>query len=118
VKQNKLIYAQVQNSAGKFIEPSGKSFQAAAATADWVHSQDFNLVITNAPGPEAYPISASVFVIMYKKAKNPADSKAALDFFKWALENGQKHAEELDYVPLPPQLVKQVEDYWKKNFGY
>jgi phosphate transport system substrate-binding protein len=115
VKQNKLNYCQVQNSTGKFITPEASSFQAAAATADWTHAKDFNLVITNAPGADAYPISATVFVIMYKTPKVASETKAALDFFKWALENGQKQAEALDYVPLPPPLVKSIEDSWKAN---
>ncbi len=115
VKQNKMNYGQVQNSAGKFIAPDAKTFQAAAAGADWSNAKDFNLVITNAPGADAYPISATVFVIMYKTPKVPAETKATLDFFKWALENGQKQAEELDYVPLPPPLVKSIEASWKAN---
>lgn len=115
VKQNKMDYAQVQNHAGKFILPNAESFQAAAATADWKSAQDFNLVITDAPGPDAYPIAASVFVMMYKAPKDAPVSKAALQFFKWALENGQPQAAALDYVSLPPDLVKLIEAYWKQN---
>ena len=115
VKQNKMNYAQVQNHAGKFIAPSGESFQAAAATADWKNSQDFNLVITDAPGPDAYPIAASVFVMMYKQPKDAAISKAALTFFKWALENGQPQAASLDYVALPAPVVRIIEAYWQQN---
>jgi phosphate transport system substrate-binding protein len=111
--QNKMSYAAVQNSAGKFVQPSAESFQAAAASADWKNAQDFHLVITNAPGENSWPIAASVFVLMYKQPKDAARSKAALDFFTWALENGQKQAEELDYVPLPKPLVDQIEAYWK-----
>ncbi len=115
VKQNKMNFGQVQNSAGNFITPEAKSFQAAAAAADWAHANDFNLVITNAPGVDAYPISATVFVIMYKAPKVASETKAALDFFQWALESGQKQAEDLDYVPLPAPLVKIIEASWKAN---
>lgn len=115
VKQNKMNYAQVQNHAGKFISPSGESFQAAAATADWTTAQDFNLMITDAPGPGAYPIAASVFVMMYKQPKDAAISKATLTFFKWALENGQPQAASLDYVALPAPVVKLIEAYWQQN---
>jgi phosphate transport system substrate-binding protein len=64
VVQNKMAYTLMQNAAGKFISPNAKSFAAAAATADWAHARDFNLVMTNAPGPNAYPITASTFVLM------------------------------------------------------
>ena len=75
--QNKMSYGAVQNKAGNFIVPSEQSFQAAAASADWIHAKDFNLVITDAPGPQAYPITASVFVMMYKKPKDAKRSKNA-----------------------------------------
>ncbi|MGN6270334.1 MAG: phosphate ABC transporter substrate-binding protein PstS [Sphingomonas sp.] len=115
VLQNHMAYALMQNAAGHFIAPNVKSFQAAAQTADWAHAQDFYLVMTNAPGANAYPITASTFVLMYKQPKNAASSAAALKFFKWSLEKGQKQALSLDYVPLPTPLVKQIETYIAKN---
>ena len=115
VKQNDMNWASLQNAAGNFVAPNSDTFQAAAATADWSKAEDFDLVMTNAPGPDAYPIAASTFVLMYKQPKNPAASKAALDFFSWALENGQPQAQKLDYVPLPPDLVKRIEDYVAMN---
>ncbi|MBS0514303.1 MAG: phosphate ABC transporter substrate-binding protein PstS [Proteobacteria bacterium] len=113
--QNKMTYAAVKNASGQFVQPNAASFQAAAASADWKSPKDFFLVITNAPGDQSWPISASVFVMMYKQPKDAARTKATLDFFKWALENGQKQAEELDYVPLPKALASQIEAYWKSE---
>src|SRR5437763_4383405 len=115
VLQNKMIYGQVQNSAGQFIAPSAQSFQAAAASADWGKAKDFNLVMTNAPGAQAYPVTATTFVIMYKQPKNKGRSDAAIKFFKWALEKGQPQAQKLNYVALPAPLVKQVESYISAN---
>jgi phosphate transport system substrate-binding protein len=115
VIQNKMTYGQVQNAAGQFISPSAESFQAAAATADWANAKDFNLVMTNAPGANAYPITASVFVLMYKQPKNKERSDAALNFFKWAMEKGQPQAQKLDYVSLPDSLVQQIETYIGQN---
>jgi phosphate transport system substrate-binding protein len=111
VKQNNLAYTMMQNSAGKFVAPNAKSFAAAAATADWSHARDFNLVMTNAPGAASYPIAASTFVLMYKQPKNAAASQSARKFFNWALTKGQPQANSLDYVPLPPTLVKKIQAY-------
>jgi phosphate transport system substrate-binding protein len=113
VLQNKMTYGLMQNQAGQFVKPDIAAFQAAAASADWAKTQDFYLVMTNAPGAQAYPVTAATFILMYKQPKDAASSKAALAFFKWALENGQKQAEQLDYVPLPDALVKQIEAYWQ-----
>jgi phosphate transport system substrate-binding protein len=118
VLQNKMNYGSIQNKAGNFVAPNAKTFQAAAATADWSKAQDFDLVMTDASGPDAYPVTATTFIIMYKQPKTPAQSKAAIDFFKWALEKGQSQAQSLDYVPLPDPLVKQIETYWSSNFKF
>lgn len=115
-KTNKINYAKLQNAAGKVVEPGAKSFAAAAATADWASAKDFNLIMTNAPGAEAWPITATTWIIMYKQPKKAEESKAAFDFFKWSLESGQAHAESLDYVPLPKELVSKIETYWKTEF--
>ncbi len=116
--ENNMAYTTLQNAAGKFVQPSAASFQAAAATADWANAKDFSLVITNAPGDEAWPISATNFILMYKQPKDAKRTKDTLDFFKWALENGQPQADELHYVPLPAPLVEQVEAYWASEFKF
>ena len=115
VIQNKMSYAQVQNSAGTFVSPNAESFSAAAESADWKNAKDFNLVMTNAPGKNAYPITATTFILMPKQPKDKAKSDAALAFFKYALEKGQDQAKKLDYVPLPVALVQQVESYVSAN---
>ncbi|MBB3228974.1 phosphate transport system substrate-binding protein [Luteibacter sp. Sphag1AF] len=114
--KNKITYAQLKNASGAYVQPNAKTFAAAAATADWKNSKDFNLIMTNAPGAEAWPITATTWVIMYKKAKNASHAKVAFDFFKWSLENGQDQAASLDYVALPDTLVKQIEGYWSAEF--
>jgi phosphate transport system substrate-binding protein len=111
VVQNDMNYAQLQNAAGAFVSPSAATFSDAAESANWAAAQDFNLVMTNAPGANAYPITASVFILMPAKPKDKAKSDAALGFFKYVLERGQPRAEKLDYVPLPAELVKQIETY-------
>ncbi len=110
--QTGMSYTSMQNADGNWVRPSAEAFQAAAASADWANAKDFSLVITNAPGAQSWPVAATNFILMYKQPKDPRRSKAALDFFTWALENGQPQAEELHYVPLPAPLVEQVEAYW------
>ena len=115
VVQNHMAYALLQNSAGVFVAPSAQSFQAAAASADWKNAKDFFLVMTNAPGADAYPITATTFILMHKQPKDKARSDAALNFFRWALDEGQPQAQKLDYVPLPAELVSQIESYIGAN---
>lgn len=113
--QNKLSFTRMKNAAGNWVQPRASSFSAAADTADWNSAPDFNVIMTNAKGGEAWPITATTWVIMYKKPKRAAQSKTAIDFFKWALDNGQSQAESLAYVPLPDSLAKKIEAYWAQN---
>ena len=111
--QNKMAYTQVKNAAGKFITPNLAAFAAAASHADWKTAKDFQLVITNAPGDDSWPITATAFALIYKTPKDAEHSKEVLNFFKWAYAEGGKQAEDLDYVPLPKALVDQIQAYWK-----
>ena len=116
--QNKMAYSRMKNAAGNYVNPSDESFAAAAASADWSKAKDFFLVMTNAPGANAWPVAATNFILMHKKPKNPARAKEALAFFRWAYANGDAQAQALDYVPLPDDLVKQVEAYWAQNYKF
>ncbi|WP_372015058.1 phosphate ABC transporter substrate-binding protein PstS [Pseudoxanthomonas sp. 10H] len=116
--QNKLAHASLKNAAGKFVQPSDETFAAAAASADWASAKDFYLVMTNAPGDNAWPITATNFILMYKQPKNAAGAKNAKAFFQWVYANGDEQARKLDYVPLPDALVKQIEAYWAQNMKY
>jgi phosphate transport system substrate-binding protein len=113
--QNKLAYSRMRNAAGRFVLADDTGFAAAAASADWASAQDFNLIMTNAPGETAWPITATTWAIMYKHSKKPAQTKAALEFFKWSFEQGRAQAASLDYVPLPEVLVRKIEAYWAQN---
>jgi phosphate transport system substrate-binding protein len=116
--KNKISWIDLKNAAGQVVSPSAEAFAAAAATADWGSAKDFNVIMTNAPGAQAWPITATTWVVMYKKPKNAEHTKVAFEFFKWALENGQKDAASLDYVALPDTLVKKIEAYWSTEYKH
>ena len=116
--QNKMAYSRLKNAAGNYVNPSDETFSAAAASADWSKAKDFYLVMTNAPGENSWPITATNFILMYKQPKNAASAANAKEFFRWAYANGDAQAKKLDYVPLPDALVKQIEAYWAANMKY
>jgi phosphate transport system substrate-binding protein len=112
-KQNNLAYGLVQNRDGQFPNPDDKSFQAAAANANWNEAPGFGIIINNQPGAEAWPITSATFILMHKKADKPEQSKAALAFFDWAFKNGDKLALDLEYVPMPANVKDQIRASWK-----
>ena len=113
--QNNLTYALMQNREGNFVSPNVKSFQAAAAGADWENSPGFYVVLTDQPGADTWPISGASFILMHRQQDNPEIGKAVLGFFDWAYRNGAEQAIELDYVPIPESVYAIVQRHWAKT---
>lgn len=111
-KQNKLTFTKMVNHAGKTVEPTTETFQAAAANADWTHAPGYYVILTDQPGDKSWPITASTFILMHKDATDKAASQEAIKFFRWAFKNGGKMAEELDYIPMPGNVVGLIEKTW------
>jgi phosphate transport system substrate-binding protein len=111
-KQNKLTYTAMVNKAGKTVQPTVESFQAAASNADWSNAPGYYVILTDQPGDKSWPVTASTFILMHKDATDKAASQEAIKFFKWSFEKGGKMAEELDYIPMPDPVVKLIEKTW------
>jgi phosphate transport system substrate-binding protein len=114
-KQNKLVYTAMINKAGKKVEPNVDSFQAAASNADWTNAPGYYVILTDQPGEKSWPITASTFILMQRAPADKAASGEAIKFFKWAFANGGKMAEELDYIPMPENVVKMIEKTWSAD---
>ncbi|WP_048438673.1 phosphate ABC transporter substrate-binding protein PstS [Caenimonas sp. SL110] len=112
VKQNKMTYTLLKNRDGNFVPPSDSAFKAAAAGADW--NKTFYQITTDQPGKDAWPLTNPTYVIMYKVQDKPAEAAAALKFFDWAMKNGDKTADDLDYVPMPVTVKAQIEKAWSE----
>jgi len=113
--QNRMNYLLLENRAGHFVRPDSKTFQAAAANADWTHAKGFYMVLTDQPGAESWPITGASFILVYKKQEKPAVGQAVLRFFDWSYRHGGAMAEKLDYVPMPASVVKLVEQTWSRE---
>jgi phosphate transport system substrate-binding protein len=113
--QNKMTHAKLRNRDGHYVDPTSETFQAAAASADWADAPGFYMVLTDQPGKESWPITGATFILIHKTQQNPAKGLAVLKFFAWAYQNGDKMAEQLDYVPMPAKVVKLVEERWHEE---
>jgi phosphate transport system substrate-binding protein len=111
-KQNKMAYTLLTNKSGAVVAPSADTFQAAAANADWAHSDGYYLILTDQAGAKSWPISGASFILLYKQPGDAAAVNEALKFFAWAYKDGASMAAELDYVPLPAPLIDQVKKTW------
>src|SRR5690606_22277829 len=106
---------QLQNKAGKFVQPSGAAFAAAAANADWNSAPGMGVVLTDEPGDASWPVTSATFILMQQTQDKPEQAKGVMTFFDWAFKNGAAMAEELDYVPLPDAVTNEIRSVWSKD---
>jgi len=112
-KQNNLAYTKLVDADGKAITPTEESFSAAAKGADW--TKTFAQDLTNQKGDNAWPISSTTFILIYKDQQDAAKGTEVLKFFDWAYKNGNKLTTDLDYAALPDSVVEQIRAAWKTN---
>jgi phosphate transport system substrate-binding protein len=114
-KQNKLTFTDMMNKDGKKVEPTSAAFSAAAANADWSSQPGYGVILANQPGAESWPMTAATWILVYKKPDDAAATAEALKFFAWCYEKGDDMAAELDYIPIPDNVVKSIEEMWAKE---
>ena len=115
--QNNLTYAMLQNRDGNFVKPQADNFKAAAADADWSNAPGFYQILTEQPGKNSWPITGATFILMHKKQDNPQTAGQVLEFFKWAYAQGDEMALQLDYIPMPDNVVNLITQEWQKIKG-
>jgi phosphate transport system substrate-binding protein len=111
-KQNKLTTTKMVNKEGKTVEPAPAAFQAAAGNADWSAAPGFYLLLTDQPGAASWPIAGATFILFHTQVTDAAAAGEALKFFAWAYANGSKMAEDLDYIPMPTNVVGMIQKVW------
>ena len=111
VKQTHMNYVRMTNHDGRVVSPDAASFQAAAANADWSKAPGYYLILTNQPGKDSWPITGASFILVHAQSAD-TNVPQLLKFLDWAYADGKPLAEGLDYVTLPPAVVKMVEKTW------
>jgi phosphate transport system substrate-binding protein len=110
-RQKKMPYAAMKNAAGNFVLPTIASVTESAAgiASKLPANSDFRVSLVNAPGKGSYPISSFTFLLVAQTQTDAAKGKKLVDFIKWAIHDGEKDAESLDYAPLPKNVVAMID---------
>jgi phosphate transport system substrate-binding protein len=111
-KQNNLTTMKMVNKDGQTVAPTPDAIQAAAANADWVGTPGFYVLLTDQTGKASWPIAGATFILVHKKVQDAAAAQEALKFFDWAYANGGKMASDLDYIPMPANVVTAIKKVW------
>lgn len=106
-EQNKMAFGTVKNQTGKFVKASTAGVTAAAAAAAKSMPADYRVSITNAAGPDSYPISSFTWLLIPTHA-DAAKTKVLTDFMNWMLDHGEEEAASLSYAPLPKPVADMV----------
>ena len=69
-------------------------------------------MLTNQAGKDAWPITGATFILLHKAQDKPANATTVLKFFDWAYKNGDKTADDLDYVPMPDTVKSTIAKAW------
>ena len=105
---------KLQNKDGKFVSPERQAFQAAAASADWDNAPGFYLHPDRpARRRELADHRRDLHPDAQDSRRTSGRRSEALKFFDWAYKNGDKMAEELDYVPMPDRRGRS----WSRQTG-
>ena len=113
---NRLTTTQIQNKAGNFVKPEHATFMAAAASADW-SVPGFAADLVETTGPQAWPIVAPTFILLPTNPTDAARNANVRRFFDWAFKDGDRLAQELEYIPLPDVAKAAVRAAWATQFG-
>ena len=111
-KQNKLTYTRMVNKSGKVVSPTSETFQAAAANANWKSQPGYGVILANQPGDASWPMTAATWILIYQKPADPVAAGEALKFFAWSYAKGGDMAKTLDYVPMPANVVSDIQKMW------
>jgi phosphate transport system substrate-binding protein len=109
--QNKFTTAAIKNKSGQYVEPS---LQATSAAASGVTPPaDLRFSTINSANPQAYPISAVTFLLVWQDAckagGNATQAKLVKSWLDYALGPGQQVAPQLQYAPLPANIKSQAQ---------
>jgi phosphate transport system substrate-binding protein len=103
-KNNKLPFASLENKSGQFVTATTASGAATLATTKF--PGDILRAWPSDPEvKDAYPIATFTWLLLYKKYENKDQGEAVKKFVEFGLNDGQKFAEELGYIPLPKEIV-------------
>lgn len=105
----KITTVKLENATGKFVAPTTGSFTASAANADWNNTPGLYMILTDQPGDESWPITGVTYILIRRDCSTET-RQALIQYFNWCFTNGVTAAKKLNYVPIPENVVKLIQE--------
>jgi phosphate transport system substrate-binding protein len=112
-RDHRLSDIAVRNRNGVFVHAGYQTFRAAADATAWGSIGSMGQLPTDASGAHSWPITGASFILTERHARNRDTTHALLQFFDWALHQGEPVARRLEYVPIPRSALEQLPALWQ-----
>jgi phosphate transport system substrate-binding protein len=112
--QQRLVTAQLQNKAGRFVRADETGARAALASARWSRPGYYEILVDR-DCDRCWPIVGISFALIHKRQDDRADGLATLTFLQWVYAHGADAAAALHYVSLDDaSLIGRIESSWSE----
>lgn len=121
IMDDKLGEARLENKDGKFVLPEIKNVKAAAAEMVPQTPANQRISLIFAPGAASYPIINYEYALVDSKQPSAEMAATLKKLLNWAIAskggNAEHFMDKVNFVALPPSVVKQSEAQIAKISG-
>lgn len=104
-----LTVVRLVNGSGEVVAPEPRTIRIAATVAGWKPGHP----VEAASVTKGWPMTATVYVVM---RRDDRQNERALSFFRYFYAQAPRQADALGYVPLPAEVVTEIEADWPSSF--
>jgi len=115
--RNKLVYTQLRNRSGQYVQPSAATILSAANMAGLGRTGERIPTLINVEGEQAWPLVEVSFVLLDRKPKNLERARSTLRYFYSAFLQGDQMAADTGFVPLPSSVQARNVGHFRDIVG-
>jgi phosphate transport system substrate-binding protein len=108
VLKDRLSAASLRQADGSVVSASEDSFRAAILASDVYRKGDDQAPLLAMPRKDAWPITATSFVLLDANPQNLAQAEAVSRFVYWAFMHGDELTRGTGFAPLPERVQARL----------
>ncbi len=104
----RIPFGAVLNPAGHFVKATNDTLAAACRAVETPGWDQFSASLTNAPGPDSFPITSFTWLYLRTDSADLPRTAAVDHLLTWLLTDGQQLAAQEGYSELPKPLLSKL----------